>query len=242
MTNLELGKHLNSNYNLSIPFPHIVFDNFISDDIAKQCYHSMNSFNDWGFDSMLGYPEHERNSQVKKWFAPWSVDNISSVENNMPVVWKTLQYLNSPTFLTFLSELTGIQDLIPDPTFHGGGCHKIGSGGRLEIHSDYNRHPKNNLYRRINLLLYLTPNWQEQWGGHLELWKNEPFIKMKSILPNFNRAVIFNTTDTALHGHPQLLNTPSDVYRYSLALYYFTKDRPDHEKSNSESAVWYPTI
>ena len=243
MTNLQMGKHLSSSYSMAIPYPHIIFDNFISEDIAKQCYNSMNSFTEWGFDPMFGYPEDERNSQVNKFFTPWDDENsISNIKSAMPVVWKTLQYLNSPTFLSFLSKLTGINDLIVDPTFYGGGCHKILKGGRLEVHSDYNKHPKTELYRRINLLLYLTPNWQEEWGGHLELWKNEPLTKVKSILPVFNRAVIFNTTDVALHGHPEMLNTPDDINRYSLALYYFTKDRPEHEKSNSESAVWYKTL
>jgi len=190
---------------------------------------------------MLGYEEHARNSQVNKFYTPWCDDNIQDIKENMPVVWKVLQYYNSPPFLKFLTQLTGIEGLIADPVFNGGGCHKISNGGRLEIHSDYDRHIDNGLYRRINLLLYVTPDWKEEWGGNLELWTLDPFVKHKSIPPLFNRAVIFNTTYDALHGHPIPLSCPEDVHRYSLALYYFTQDRPEHEKSNSKSATWHDT-
>lgn len=241
MTNLEIGKHLSSSYSMSIPYPHIILDNLLPEDLAKQCYNDMTKFGSWESDEMLGYPEAYRDSQYKKWYTPWEGQPLEELQNGMPVIWKCLQYFNSPPFVKFLTELTGIEGLMADPQFNGGGCHKIASGGRLEVHSDYDKHAHTGYYRRINLLLYLTPNWQEEWGGNLELWTLNPFNKVKSISPIFNRAVIFNTTVDALHGHPIPLNTPEGVHRYSLALYYFTKDRPEHEKSNTTSAMWYKT-
>tara|TARA_R110000868_G_scaffold402008_1_gene677931 strand:- start:10137 stop:10883 length:747 start_codon:yes stop_codon:yes gene_type:complete len=239
MTNLEIGKHLKSTYVLAKPYPHIIFDDFIPKDLAKQCYNNMTTFNSWGYDNMLGYSEELRTSQINKYFTPSHDDSLKDIELEMPVVWKTLQYFNSPTFLKFLSNLTGIDDLIADEKFSGGGCHMIKNGGRLEIHSDYNKHHATGMYRRVNLLLYLTPNWTTKHGGHLELWNKDPLTHVKSILPSFNRAVIFNTTDDALHGHPNPLDISEDEARYSIALYYFTKDRPDHEKSDSKAAIWY---
>jgi hypothetical protein len=35
------------------------------------------------------------------------------------------------------------------------------------------------------------------------------------------------------------MDISEDEARYSIALYYFTKDRPDHEKSDSKAAIWY---
>ena len=166
-------------------------------------------------------------------------DVRNKIESDMPAVWKCLQYFNSRPFLLFLEKLTGIKDLIADVDFEGGGIHKIKNGGRLELHSDYNKHPNKDIWRRINLLLYLTPNWD--YNGHLDLYEKEPLVKVKSILPTFNRAVIFNTTDDSIHGHPIPLVCPDEVSRYSFALYYFTKDRPEHEKSDSKAAIWYKT-
>ena len=58
--------------------------------------------------------------------------------------------------LLFLERLTGIEGLIPDPYFVGGGLHQIESGGKLDIHVDFNRLEKTNLDRRLNLLIYLN--------------------------------------------------------------------------------------
>ena len=239
MINKSLADSCRSNYTLANPFPHIVIDDFIPNDLAVQCYNQMSQHEDWMFDSMMGYPEDERDSQVNKWWTPYDSDSKNKIESDMPAVWKCLQYFNSRPFLLFLEKLTGIKDLIADVDFEGGGIHKIKNGGRLELHSDYNKHPNKDIWRRINLLLYLTPNWD--YNGHLDLYEKKPLVKVKSILPTFNRAVIFNTTDDSIHGHPIPLVCPEQISRYSFALYYFTKDRPEHEKSNSKAAIWYKT-
>ena len=239
MINKSLADSCRSNYALANPFPHIVIDDFIPEDLALQCYNQMSQHQQWMFDTMEGYPEDERDSQVNKWWTPFDTDSKNRLESDMPAVWKCLQYFNSRPFLLFLENLTGIKDLIADVDFEGGGIHKIKNGGRLELHSDYNKHPNKDIWRRINLLLYLTPNWN--YNGHLDLYEKDPLVKVKSILPTFNRAVIFNTTDDSIHGHPIPLVCPEEVSRYSFALYYFTKDRPEHEKSDSKAAIWYKT-
>ena len=239
MINKSLADSCRSNYTLANPFPHIVIDDFIPEDLALQCYNQMSQHQQWMFDTMEGYPEDERDSQVNKWWTPFDTDSKNRLESDMPAVWKCLQYFNSRPFLLFLENLTGIKDLIADVDFEGGGIHKIKNGGRLELHSDYNKHPNKDIWRRINLLLYLTPNWN--YNGHLDLYEKDPLVKVKSILPTFNRAVIFNTTDDSIHGHPTPLVCPEEVSRYSFALYYFTKDRPEHEKSDSKAAIWYKT-
>ena len=239
MINKSLADSCRSNYALANPFPHIVIDDFIPEDLALQCYNQMSQHQEWMFDSMMGYPEDERDSQVNKWWTPFDTDSKNRIESDMPAVWKCLQYFNSRPFLLFLENLTGIKDLIADVDFEGGGIHKIKNGGRLELHSDYNKHPNKDIWRRINLLLYLTPNWN--YNGHLDLYEKDPLVKVKSILPTFNRAVIFNTTDDSIHGHPTPLVCPEEISRYSFALYYFTKDRPEHEKSDSKAAIWYKT-
>ena len=84
-----------------------------------------------------------------------------------------LREFNSRQFTLFLETLTGIDNLIPDPYFIGGGIHLSGPGDFLKIHADFNWHHKLQAYRRVNALLYLPEEWDESWGGALEFWDRE---------------------------------------------------------------------
>lgn len=130
--------------------------------------------------------------------------------------------LNSQPFLSFLEEISGIDGLIPDPYFLGGGFHETLSGGNLGIHADFRVHKKLRVKRRLNLLIYLNKDWPESYGGALELWTKDMKSKAKEIYPLFNRCVLFSTDDTSFHGHPDPLRCPVDRSRKSIAIYYYT--------------------
>lgn len=149
-----------------------------------------------------------------------------------------LHELNSAPFVQFLEELTGIEGLVPDPWFEGGGLHQIERGGMLKVHVDFNKHTLLGLDRRINVLVYLNKDWDEAWGGHLELWDTEMKKAEHRIAPLFNRMVIFNTTDFANHGHPDPLECPPERQRRSLALYYYSNGRPAHEVAASHTTIF----
>jgi hypothetical protein len=155
-----------------------------------------------------------------------------------PATRLLLYHLNSATFLDFLSSVTGIKHLIPDPGFAGGGLHQIVPGGKLGIHVDFNKHEDYGLDRRLNLLLYLNKDWRESYGGHLELWDRSMSECQAKVLPMFNRVMIFGTTDFTYHGHPDPLRCPDHMTRKSLALYYFSNGRPAEEITGSHSTVF----
>ena len=135
-----------------------------------------------------------------------------------------LAELNSAPVIAFLERLTGIEGLVPDPHFVGGGLHQIERGGHLKVHADFNRHPRTQLERRINLLLYLNRDWKDEYGGALELWNRDMSACEARILPLFNRCVVFSTTETSYHGHPEPLNCPEGWTRKSIALYYYARE------------------
>ncbi|MDQ3032896.1 MAG: 2OG-Fe(II) oxygenase [Myxococcota bacterium] len=149
-----------------------------------------------------------------------------------------LHELNSAPFVQFLEELTGISGLVPDPWFEGGGLHQIERGGMLKVHVDFNKHTLLGLDRRINVLIYLNEDWDEAWGGHLELWDTEMKRAERRIAPRFNRMVVFNTTDFANHGHPDPLQCPEHRQRRSLALYYYSNGRPASEVAASHTTIF----
>lgn len=151
---------------------------------------------------------------------------------------RVLGQLNSATFLEFLETLTGIDGLIPDPYFVGGGLHQIERGGFLKVHADFKWHERLRLDRRLNLIVYLNRDWCESYGGDLQLWDAAMTHCVKKIYPVLNRALLFYTSDTGYHGHPDPLACPEGETRKSLALYYYTNGRPDNESSSMHSTVF----
>jgi Rps23 Pro-64 3,4-dihydroxylase Tpa1-like proline 4-hydroxylase len=223
---VRLGTTLHETYVSAEPFPHVVIDDFLREDELRNVADS--------FPRPKEIDWHEFDNPRQKKLA---VEDETRIEGG--ALWLLYQ-LNSATFMSFLESLTGIDGLIPDPYFTGGGLHQIERGGYLKIHADFNRHPKFKLDRRLNLLLYLNENWQEEYGGHLELWDKEMKHCVRRILPTFNRCVIFSTTDFSYHGHPEPLACPKGVTRKSLALYYYSNGRPVEETSQEHGTLTRP--
>jgi len=220
----DLAKTGSASYKSARPFPHIVADNFFDPAMLDQV------LEEFPAPGEIAWKGFENKYEIKL---------FSSKDSTFGPMTRLLMYhLNSISFLNFLSRVTGIENLIPDPTFDGGGMHQIVRGGRLGIHADFNRHKKYGLDRRLNALVYLNKNWQEDYGGHLELWNREMTHREQRILPVFNRMVVFSTTDFTYHGHPDPLQCPSDMTRKSLALYYYTNGRPAHEISGRHSTLF----
>jgi Rps23 Pro-64 3,4-dihydroxylase Tpa1-like proline 4-hydroxylase len=221
---LELADSKRDAYVSAQPFPHIVIDDFVPEDVLDDVLADFPSPGDadWhAFDSPL-----ERKLASKD-------DSVMGESTR-----QLLAEFNSARFIEFLERLTGIEGLVPDPHFVGGGLHQIERGGHLKVHADFNRHPHTGLERRLNVLLYLNRDWKPEYGGALELWSRDMSRSEVQALPLFNRCVVFSTTDTSFHGHPEPLNCPEGRTRKSIALYYYTKDRPAEEDSGAHNTLF----
>jgi hypothetical protein len=207
---IALGENEHEAYVANAPFSHIVIDEFFAPEAMDEVLAEVDAV-----DRSKRYAKFlDRETGHNKFaFFPDAVG---------PKTARLAQCLNSGPFLAYLEKLTGIPNLIADPSYFGGGVHWIDNGGYLEVHADFNHLKKYNLARRINLLLYLNKDWKDEYNGHLELWDRPTMTKCKTVAPLFNRAVIFSTVKEALHGHPTPLSAPPGVARRSLALYYYT--------------------
>jgi len=142
--------------------------------------------------------------------------------------------LNSPEFVAWVSELTGIPHLMADPMLEGGGLHQSGPGGYLNVHTDFSMHHFHTHWRRrVNLILYLNPGWHEEWGGALELWEQKMARCAAKYPPLLNHALIFTTDERSLHGFPDPLTCPEGQSRKSLALYYYTVEQDNKVAGHS---------
>ncbi|WP_224016439.1 2OG-Fe(II) oxygenase [Ferruginibacter albus] len=210
----QLGE-LSKRYQSADPYPHIVLENFLDPAVVEECSEEFNQLTK--SDGWINYTHY---NEKKK--------GLNKFDLLPPTIQSTIGELNSPEFLSFLSKLTGINNLQKDDSLEGGGIHQSGKGGFLNIHADFTVHPRHsNWQRRINVLVYLNKDWQEEWGGKLELWDREMKACEEKVLPVFNRCVIFNTDADSYHGHPEPMTCPEDKFRRSIALYYYTiEDKP----------------
>jgi len=215
------------NYSNAKPFPHIVLTNFIKEDILKRVSRE--------------FPDlHKQKDNVIK-FANSKENKLAGAGMQLlsPAALELNTYLQSDIFMSWLNELTDIKEsLIADPYLSGGGYHEIKAGGYLKVHADFNKHPKLNLDRRLNLLIYLNEDWNDEWGGALQLYDIGMENAVQSIFPRFNTAVLFSTTSYSYHGHPDPLKCPENRSRKSLAYYYYSTGRPENEMLGKHSTLF----
>ncbi|MGO9038041.1 MAG: 2OG-Fe(II) oxygenase [Steroidobacteraceae bacterium] len=215
------GQELSETYAQNKPWPHIVLDDFIDPEVLERVR------SEAAIVRRSEYYEKfvDRKTDHNKYaFAP----DVVGLETA-----RLVNFLNSGAFVGYLEKLTGISGLLTDPSYFGGGLHKIQSGGYLEVHTDFNHLKRYNLERRLNLLLYLNKDWKPQYNGNLELWDRESMSLVTAVPPIFNRCVVFSTTSDSLHGHPLPLSTPRGTERMSIALYYYTNTWNPEEKVHS---------
>ena len=213
----ELAESNASAYQSESPYPHTQFDHFLEEEAAVK---AMNAFPKVGGEGWIHYLHvNEKKHGLNK------MDRI-------PVyLQEVIKAMNSDAFVQSLSKLTGIPNLIADPSLEGGGLHQSQRGGYLNIHADFTVHPhKRHWRRRVNVLVYLNKDWRPEYGGDLELWSRDMKACERKISPIFNRCVIFNTDEDSYHGLPEPIQCPEDMTRKSIALYYFTEEKKAPKK------------
>ncbi len=222
----SLGKLLNAEYMAAEPFPHIVLEQFLPPALAKRI---LENFPDGPLESdrlfNINYGGHQ-----KRQISPEDCNRFTR---------EAFHFLNSYPVIAFLDGLSGIEGLLSDPYFEGGGFHEITTGGKLGIHADFRIHEKLHLQRRLNLLIYLNETWDPAWNGNLELWDKQMQHRVSTIAPVMNRCVVFNTDADSYHGHPDPLKTPPEVKRRSIALYYYTASKAIYREIPNHSTMYH---
>lgn len=195
----------------AVPYPHIVIENFLSDDIASELEETFPPIdNTW----------YRYWNPIEKKYAKNTFDGLSAYQT----LFETLQ---TDDFVNKISQITGISGIEADPYLHGAGIHYHPRGGKLDMHLDYSIHPKSGKERRINIILYLNRDWNVEYGGDLQLWNSEFTQCEARISPKFNSAVIFRTSDISYHGLPTPITCPINKGRKSIAIYYVSDPRTD---------------
>lgn len=200
----------------AVPFPHVLIDDFLEPDVAQSLLDS--------------FPAFERGNSVGDNGEAAGKSTLERVRQIGPAYERLDDAIKSAGFLRAIEGLTGIDGLLYDPWYLGGGTHENREGMSLDPHVDFNLHPSERWHRRLNLIVYLNPEWDASWGGCLELFR-DPYADPRpslQIVPAFNRCVIFETSERSWHAFNQIRLPPErrEHSRRSVAIYLYSKDRP----------------
>jgi Rps23 Pro-64 3,4-dihydroxylase Tpa1-like proline 4-hydroxylase len=221
---------LRENFLKAEPFPHVLIENFVGASFL---------------DRLAGeFPAFDRQKAISE----LGTVGGKSVHQNLPELGEAYRELDgilrSKEFLDLVGEITSIPDLQYDPVYIGGGTHENCHGQDLDPHVDFNYHPTTQLHRRLNLILFLNPEWREEWGGSLQVhsdpWEAAGPDRSKSYLPLLNHCVLFETSEVSWHGFPRI-DLPEEkrhLSRRSIAVYFYTKERPKEETAPDHSTVY----
>lgn len=210
-------------YQSAEPYPHIHLVDLLDDDVIRRVVDAFPGPDDTSWINYKHFNENKLGKNDRSQF-PEAIGDL-------------MDELNSDEFVAWLSRVTGIDGLMPDPMLEGGGMHQTERGGFLNIHADFTMHHYHKHWRRrCNLILYLNEGWQDDWGGANELWDETMSRCVAKVLPVMNHALVFSTTETSFHGYGEPLRCPDGTTRKSLALYYYT---PETDPSYTPKATNY---
>ncbi len=199
---------LHQDYLHAQPCKHVVMDNFLRPEVAEQLF---NNF------PKLDTLNVKRKSLNEKKSEDYHFERFHPVFQDVKDVIMSAEFCHE-----LIGKITGLKGLFVTTDNTGAGVHQGGNGSYVDIHIDYNMSTKFNAWRRLNLLVYLNKDWQDEYGGALELWDKDMKNCDKMILPYFNRAVLFYTDENAPHGYRKM-SLPEGVTRKSFYSYFYTQ-------------------
>jgi hypothetical protein len=217
---------LAAKYKSARPFPHIVIDNMFQDELLNRLINEMPPINQKKWV--------ENNDEHLTKF------NLRSAVELGETGYQLVAFLHSAAFLYFLSEVTGIFQLLPDPYLQGSGYHILPRGAKFDVHADRNTAYETGLTRRLSLITYLNKSWPHEYGGQLELWNADGTRCETVIEPVFNRTVIFEIGDQYFHGVPSHVDCPPGRSRNSWVVYYHTASHA--QQAAPHTSIYSPSF
>ncbi|HVF64630.1 MAG TPA: 2OG-Fe(II) oxygenase [Casimicrobiaceae bacterium] len=228
---LDNAARYRAEFQAARPYRHVAIDGFFTTPVAQSL--------------LADFPPFDKNKARNEVGEIGRKAVFEAVKGISPFYATLYAYINSAPFLSAMSELTGIPDLIADETLFGGGTHENLDGQGLDTHVDFNLDERRMLHRRLNLLVYLNKEWEDAWGGAIELHSNPWYPEadeVKSFLPLYNRALIFETNEYSWHGFKRITLPQGrrHLSRKSFSIYLYTKDRPIDEVVAPHTTFYVP--
>jgi len=230
---LDQADALGRQFATAQPFRHVVIDGFLQPEAAAAL--------------QAQFPaEHNPEKLVNEFGVRNPKKAISEVRQIGGIYADIDAYIQTPEFITFMERVTGISGLKYDPYYYGAGTHENFHGAGLDPHYDFNIHPITHQHRRLNAIVYLNRDWDPAWKGsialHSDPWDLEN-DQVTEIPPDFNRCVVFETTESSWHSVP-IIDQPEasrHISRRSFTIYMYTDERQKAELAPAHGTVYVQT-
>jgi len=138
-----------------------------------------------------------------------------------PLLEEIIYAFQDEKVVAIVSEICGIKNIVPDENLYAGGISAMGHKQFLNPHLDNSHDKDRQMWRVLNLLYYVTPDWQESYGGNLELWPDGLKDEQITIHSKFNRLAVMATHNKSLHSVSPVV---FDGFRCCVSNYYFSQE------------------
>lgn len=215
----------NRTFGTGLPYPMVELNDFLPPDFAFRMFTEAQTVPD----------EHWTRFTRNKSF----MKECIKLEH-CPVAEEFVNAMHSAAGMKWLSEVTGIPHLLGDPYIVGAGYSKSWAGDSLKLHTDFNWNDKLKLHRAASLIVYLTPDWNPEWGGDLQFWDFNREKIVSKVNCTFNNCVIWQHHKRGFHGYPDPITCPPDTHRTTFRLMFYTSEANyDPQDRPHRSLYWF---
>jgi Rps23 Pro-64 3,4-dihydroxylase Tpa1-like proline 4-hydroxylase len=189
------------------PVRHLAIDDLLPDDLCRAIYPG---------ESILSEAKLSNSLKERKRVA-------QDLKDRQPVIHEALYAFQDQRVIDAVANLLGLENLLADASLYAGGFSIMGQGDFLNPHIDNSHDGEQKLYRVLNLLYYITPEWEESYGGNFELWT--PGLENRTqIHSKYNRLLLMETHTSSWHS---VSKVEHDGLRCCVSNYYFS-EQPLH--------------
>ncbi|MBT8148125.1 MAG: 2OG-Fe(II) oxygenase [Gammaproteobacteria bacterium] len=136
-----------------------------------------------------------------------------------PILEEAIYAFQDQRVVEKMRNICGAESLYPDEHLYAGGISLMGKGQFLNPHLDNSHEKDRRRWRVLNLLYYVSPEWERSFGGNLEIWPDGVDNKQVTVDSLFNRLVVMATHGNSWHS---VSPVASDKYRTCVSNYYFS--------------------
>lgn len=132
---------------------------------------------------------------------------------------ETIYAFQDKRIVDLVGEICALEQVYADEKLYAGGLSLMEKGNFLNPHLDNSHDKDRNRWRVLNLLYYVTPNWELNFGGNLEIWPKGLKEKQIVIESKFNRLAVMATHQKSWHS---VSKVSVEKTRCCVSNYYFS--------------------